>query len=76
VLGVALVRMEARGIAEVEQAFEAAAAEGVDGVFGDLRGGAPARFPVQLIAPAESGCHDQERQRPLIATDLGHLVEL
>jgi putative tryptophan/tyrosine transport system substrate-binding protein len=33
-LGLALVRMEARGIAEVEQAFEFAAAQGVDGIFG------------------------------------------
>jgi putative tryptophan/tyrosine transport system substrate-binding protein len=33
-LGLVLVRMEARGLGEVEQAFDAAAAEGIDGLFG------------------------------------------
>jgi putative ABC transport system substrate-binding protein len=33
-LGLTLVRMEARGLGEVEQAFDAARAEGVDGLFG------------------------------------------
>jgi putative ABC transport system substrate-binding protein len=33
-LGLTLVRMEARDLGEVEQAFDAATAEGVDGVFG------------------------------------------
>jgi putative ABC transport system substrate-binding protein len=33
-VGVALVRVEARGLGEVEQAFDAAMAEGVDGLFG------------------------------------------
>ena len=33
-LGLTLVRMEARGLGDVEQAFDAVTAEGVDGLFG------------------------------------------